>query len=118
MEKKRILICDDEAGIRESYKLILEEVYTLFFASDGIQAIEKFNDESYDLVILDIKIPKMDGLEVLKEIKKINPSAKVIIITGYQSASVAEEAIHSGANNYLVKPFERNQLTGVIQQII
>ena len=108
--KKQILICDDETGIIESYKLILENKYDLTIAEDGFKALEEFKNKSFDLVILDIKLPKKDGIEVLKEMKKIDPKSNILIITGYQSVSLAEEAIHLGANNYLIKPFEKNQL--------
>ncbi|MBN2119866.1 MAG: response regulator [Candidatus Omnitrophica bacterium] len=118
MKNKKILICDDEEGIRESYRLILEDDYSLIFAQDGIKAVEEFKKQAFDLVILDIKIPKKDGLEVLKEIKAIKPGSNVLVITGYQSASIAEETIKLGATNYLPKPFEKNQLRKAIQTII
>lgn len=116
--KKRILICDDEIGIIESYKLILGDEYDLTVTKDGLKAIEEFKNKAFDLVILDIKIPKMDGMEVLKEMKKISPKPNIIIITGYQSVSIAEKAIKLGAANYVVKPFEKNRLLDIIRQAI
>jgi DNA-binding NtrC family response regulator len=114
--KKQILICDDEIGILESYKLILETDYDLTLAKDGLEAIERFKAKAFDLVILDLKLPKKDGMEVLKEIKKINPASNILVITGYQSVSLAEKAINLGASNYLTKPFEKEQLLKTVRE--
>jgi DNA-binding NtrC family response regulator len=114
--KKQILACDDELGIIESYKLILSVEYDLTIAKDGMKALEEFKKKSFDLIILDIKLPKKDGIAVLKEMKKINPQANILVITGYQSVSVAEEALHLGANNYLTKPFEKDQLLKAVHK--
>ena len=69
--KKRILVCDDEEGIRESLKLILENDYDLDFAKNGDEAIQKMKSAPADITLLDIKMPKRDGLETLKELRKI-----------------------------------------------
>jgi len=114
--KKSILVCDDEEGIRESFKLILEKDYELIFASTGDEAIQKIKASPVDMVILDIKMPKKDGLETLKELKKLKPSAKVIIATGYKSVDTAQEAIRLGASDYVVKPFDRKTIAEVVRK--
>lgn len=114
--KKNILVCDDEEGIRESLNLILEKDYNVLFATNGREAIETINSKPVDLVILDIKMPKMDGLETLKELKKANPNTKVIIATGYKSVETAQQAIRLGASNYIVKPFESDQVLKVVKK--
>jgi DNA-binding NtrC family response regulator len=114
--KPKILVCDDEEGIRESLKLILEKDYDVVFAESGDDAIMKMKASPMDMVILDIKMPKKDGLETLKELKKINPPAKVIIATGYKSVETAQEAIRLGAADYVVKPFDREKITKVVQR--
>lgn len=114
--KKKILICDDEEGIRESLKLILEKDYDLVFAQNGTEAINAVRTTPIDITILDIKMPKMDGLETLKELMRINPKSKVIIATGYKSVDIAKEAINIGAIDYIVKPFDRNRITKVVQK--
>ena len=116
MIKKRILICDDEEGIRESLKLILEKDYDLEFAQNGDEAIQKTRLSPADMTILDIKMPKKDGLETLKELKKVSPSSKVIIATGYKSVDIAQEALSLGASDYIVKPFDREKIKRVIQK--
>ena len=108
--KKKILICDDEEGVRESLKLILEDAYDLAFASCGDEAIKKAKAESFDLAILDIKMPKMSGIDALKELKKVSPYLKVIMASGYKSVEAANEAIRNGASDYMVKPFESKEV--------
>lgn len=114
--KKRIMVCDDEEGIRESLKLILEKDYDLTFAQNGDEAIQTMKTSPVDITILDIKMPKKDGLETLKELKKINPSSKVIIATGYKSVDIASEAMSLGASDYVVKPFDRDKIRKVVQK--
>ena len=110
MERKKVLICDDEEGIRESLKLILEDSYDLAFATNGSEAIETAKQVLPDIVILDIKMPKMSGIDALKEIKKALPKAKFVISSGYKSVEVAQEAIKQGASEYIVKPFESEEI--------
>ncbi len=109
-KRKKILVCDDEEGIRESLNLILEKDYDLDFASSGNEAIEKIKNSSYDCLILDIKMPAKDGLETLAEVKKISPETKVIIATGYQSVETASKAVRLGAMDYITKPFESDEV--------
>jgi len=108
--RKPIMVCDDEEGIRESLKLILEKEYDVIFAESGEAAIKKMKASPVGLVILDIKMPRKDGLETLRELKRINPAARVIIATGYKSTDVAEEASRLGATDYVVKPFDRENI--------
>jgi len=116
-EIKKILICDDEVGVRESLNLILEDNYSLSFASSGIEAIEKIKKEKYDAILLDIKMSSIDGLETLGEIRKISPLAKVIIVTGYQSVETASRAIKLGAIDYITKPLESREVKEKIGKI-
>lgn len=113
---KKILVCDDEEGIRESLKLILEKDYEVIFAENGDMAVQKMKSGPPDLVILDIKMPRRDGLDTLREIKKINPSQKVVIATGYRSVDTANEAVKLGATDYIIKPFDRKQVLSVAKK--
>jgi DNA-binding NtrC family response regulator len=108
LNKPVILICDDEEGIRESFKLILEEGYNLKFAINGLEALEMLKSSSFSpsLMLLDIKMPKMHGMEILKQVKKLKPKLPVIIVTGYQSVEMAQEALKNGAADYIPKPFD------------
>ena len=110
MSKRHILIADDEEGIRESLNLILGDHYVLTFAVDGQDALRKLTNGGGDLALLDIKMPKLDGLEVMKRLKAAQIDLPVIVLTAYQSVELAKEAIKLGALDYLPKPFERDQI--------
>lgn len=116
--KKSILICDDEEGIRESLKLILEKDYELSFAINGISAIDAIKKHSYDLIVLDIKMPKISGVETLKEIKKISSCPKIVIATGYKSPEIVHEVAKLGVEDYIVKPFDRSEVQEKIKKIL
>ena|SRR3989338_1949077 len=116
--KKRILICDDEEGIRESLKLILEKDFDLSFAGSGEEAIESAKKTPFDLIILDIKMPRLSGLDIMRELKRLNQNIKVIIVTGYKSVETVQEAVRLGAVDYITKPFERDQILSVARKNI
>ena len=108
---QKILICDDEEGVRESLKLILEDHYELIVADQGEQCLECLkNNKDVALVFLDIKMPKIHGLDVLEAIKKNHPRVKVVMVTGYQSVDTASEATRRGASGYIVKPFKSTEI--------
>lgn len=113
----KVLIVDDEEGIRESLKLILSDHYDLILTENGPQAMECLkNDRDIGLVLLDIKMPKVNGLDALKEIKARRPDLKVVIITGYKSVETASEAASLGASGYIVKPFKSNEILQTVQK--
>ena len=116
--KKQILICDDQVNIRESYKLILEQQYELVFAANGQDVLLYLKENRPDMVIMDIKMPKMDGLTALKEIKKLNQDLPVLIVTGYHSVETATAALQAGAIDYIVKPFEPEQISRSVQKTL
>ena len=113
---KRILICDDEEGIRESLKLILSDHYDLIISQDGPQCLECLhNSKDIGLVLIDIKMPKRNGLEIIKEIKEKYPKQKIIVVTGYRSVETATEAIRLGACGYIVKPFKAEEILATVK---
>ena len=114
----RILVADDEEGIRESLNLILGEEYDLVFAVNGQDTLDKLSEDRFDLVLLDIKMPKLDGLDVMKQLKERNIAAPVLILTAYQSVELAKEAIKLGALDYLPKPFEREQILDAVRGVL
>ena len=116
--KRQLLIVDDEEGIRESFKLILNDLYNLTFASNGIEAMERIRQSRPELVMLDIKMPKINGLELLKEIKKLDRSLPVIIVTGYQSVETAQEALKNGASDYIPKPFDSKDILAAVSRYL
>lgn len=118
MSKPKILICDDSEGLRESLKLILEDDFSLIFASDGVEAVELTKKEAPNLVILDIKMPRLNGIEALKEIKRLRPEQKVLFITGYQHTEATKDAIQLGALDYIIKPFNEKDLKTAVNNIL
>jgi DNA-binding NtrC family response regulator len=118
MNKKRILVCDDEEGVRESLKLILEKDYDIVFATTGEEAVDYVKSNVVDLIVLDIKMPKVNGLEALRSIKSERSDIAVIIATGYQSAEIAEETIKLGACDYITKPFDKENVLKTIKNCL
>lgn len=119
MTPKQILICDDEEGIRESLKLILGDHYPLVITQDGASCLEALkNSQNIGLLLIDIKMPKRNGLDVIKEIKEKYPSLKIIVVTGYRSVETAAEAVRLGACGYIVKPFKTEEILATVKSTI
>ncbi|MBU1097848.1 MAG: sigma-54 dependent transcriptional regulator [Bacteroidetes bacterium] len=115
----KILIVDDEKAIRDSLKLVLdEEGYITSVARDGQEALEKIGSEDYDLIITDIKMPNIDGMELLNKTSKISPNSFFIVMTAYASVKTAVEAMRIGAYDYLIKPIEFDDLLLRIKRLI
>src|ERR687887_521589 len=107
MPKSRILIIDDEAAIRDSLKMTLEyEGYDFIGAATGQEGLALAEREAPDLVLLDIKMPGMDGMDVLSRLRSMNESLPVVMISGHGTTTTAVEAIKKGAVDFLDKPFE------------
>lgn len=103
----KLLIVDDKEQMREVLrKFLTAENYSVEMAADGKDALEKFKREDFDLVLSDIKMPVMEGTELLDEILKINPNALVILMTAFGSIEAAVEAMKKGATDYISKPFQ------------
>jgi DNA-binding NtrC family response regulator len=101
----RVLIVDDEKDFVEMFSLRLKESgETVFTAYSGQECLDKLEQVSIDVVVLDIKMPGMDGLETLKEIKKRHPIVEIILLTGHGTIETAVEGMKQGAYDYLLKP--------------
>ena len=110
-DKARVLIIDDEETILDSCTQVLEKAgYTVKGARDGEEGLNAFNTETYHVVLLDLKLPGSNGIEVLRHIKTENPETPVIIMTGYASVESAVEAMKLGAFDYMAKPFSPKEL--------
>ena len=111
MEKLKILVVDDEAVVREGVRRILEgDRYSVESCASGRAALDLMQEKDFDMVITDLKMPGMGGLEVLKTIKILQPEIPVIIITGYSTVDTAVDAMKNGAIDYISKPFTPEQL--------
>lgn len=116
--KQRILLVDDEAGIRASLKVTLEPIYDVVCASDANQALGRFRRESPSLVLLDIILPGMDGLALLKTMRTEDPSIPVIMLTGTKTVKTAVDAMKLGAADYVTKPFDVDELRLIIAKAL
>jgi len=116
-EQARILVIDDEESIRKSLAAVLEEKgYLVDTAENGKEAIEKSKTRPYNLALVDIRLPDMDGVQLLTAIKETIPKTIKIIITGYPSLENAIEAVNKGADAYIIKPFDMNKLLDMIKE--
>lgn len=115
---KRIMIVDDAIFMRMKLKDILEKngYEVVAEAQNGADAIEKYRAERPDIVTMDITMPEMDGIEALRGIKRIDPSAKVIMCSAMGQQAMVMEAIQSGALDFIVKPFETDRVIDSIQK--
>jgi DNA-binding NtrC family response regulator len=117
MNKKKVLVIDDEEVIRDLLKKVLyKEGYDIYTAANGISALEKIKTTDYDMLLLDLKMPKMGGMELLAKIKKLNKNPIIIIVTGYGTINTAKEAIKLGYFDYIIKPFNVDDIIIVIKK--
>jgi DNA-binding NtrC family response regulator len=115
MSKGRILVVDDEDIVRTSCSRTLSpEGYDVRLAKNGVEGLKIANEERFDLVLTDLKMPDMDGIEVLRIIKEKWPETEVIIVTGYQTVDTAVKAIKLGAYDYIEKPFTPDALISAV----
>ncbi|NVN99351.1 MAG: sigma-54-dependent Fis family transcriptional regulator [Geobacteraceae bacterium] len=119
MESSKILVIDDEAVIRDAMKLILErEAYAVETCHSGYRAIELLQQRAFDLIITDLKMPGMSGIELLKSVRTLQPHTPVILITGYASVDTAVEAMKNGASDYISKPFAPDMLLEKVSSVL
>lgn len=113
---EKILICEDEKEVRDLLKgVLLKHKYKVDIAADGKEAIDKTKKIQPDLVLLDIRMPKIDGLEVAKRIRKFNPAVKIIFLTGYQSPELTKEAAKYDIFDYIVKSSSVKDTLKIVQ---
>ena len=116
----KILLVDDAAFMRMMVKdTLTKNGYTdLYEAADGIQAIAQYNEVKPDLVIMDITMPNMDGLEALKEIRKQDPNANVVMCSAMGQEAMVIDAIKSGAKDFIVKPFKPDRILKTVSTLL
>ncbi|MBI5837299.1 MAG: response regulator [Candidatus Eisenbacteria bacterium] len=117
--REKILIVDDEKGVLDVFlDFFGEEGYEVHSASDGPQAMDRIRDEEYDLILTDINLPGASGLDVVRAAKRRNPETGVLVITGHASLNVAIEAMHSGASDFIMKPFDLLAVSQVAERTL
>jgi two-component system chemotaxis response regulator CheY len=117
---KNILICDDAAFMRMMIKDILtKNGYNIAGeAENGVKAVEKYNELKPDLVLMDITMPEMDGIEALKKIKAADAGASVIMCSAMGQQAMVIESIQSGAKDFIVKPFQADRVIEAVQKVV
>lgn len=115
MSKGKILVVDDEDIVRTSCsRTLVPEGYEVSLARNGAEGLKMAGEDRFDLVLTDLKMPDMDGIEVLRSIKEKWPETEVIIVTGYQTVDSAVKAIKLGAYDYIEKPFTPDALISAV----
>ena len=119
LKKPRILVVDDEEiAIRSMERILNKEGYAVVTANNGVEALEKLETSAFDVVMTDLKMEKVTGMDVLEKTKSKYPDAEVIMITGYASVDTAVEAIRRGAVNYIEKPIKFDEVRSVVKQAL
>jgi len=118
MNNSTILIVDDERGVRQSFNMVLKEHYRLLFAENGVTALDIFKQKHVDLVLLDILLPDLDGLVLLKELKESEPQTEIVMVSALKEISSAVRAMKLGAFDYITKPFEVDELLSVVKRAL
>jgi ATP-dependent Lon protease len=119
LQAARILVVDDEEIARTNMEYILrKDGYQVASAASGMEALEKFETQEFDLVLTDLKMEKMDGLQLLKSVKQISPATELVMITGYATVSTAVDALRQGAAHYLSKPINLDDLRATVKEMV
>ena len=119
MNPARILVVDDEAIARENLAYILgKDGHEVTAVASGEEALKHLEQTEFDLVLTDLRLPKVDGLEILQRTKELSPATEVIVITGYATVATAVEAMQKGAYHYLAKPYQHNEVRLLVQKAL
>ena len=115
----KVLVVDDAAFMRVRAAKVLEDAgHEVTQAENGLEAVKKYTDLRPDAVLMDITMPEMDGLAALKEIKKIDPAARVAMVTAMGQQAIVMEALKAGAKDFVLKPFQPDRVLGALQKIL
>ena len=114
MNYKLLLVDDEKTMVKYLSKRLIKKGFEISSAYNGLDALEQLRTADFDVVLLDVLMPGMNGIDTLKEIKKIKPRTEVIMLTGHASVEVGIEGMKAGAFNYIMKPFDPNELVAEI----
>ena len=115
-QKRAIMIVDDELSVRESLRMIFMSNYQVHTAVDGEEALQSIQKQKIDLVALDLRMPGLSGMDVLRRIKKNDPDIEVIVITAHGTVEDAKEAVRYGAGDFITKPFNVSDLVNSVNK--
>jgi len=114
--KENILVIDDELAPRQSALMVLKDEYNVSTAAGAYEGLEYMSQNPVDLVLMDVRMPEMDGITALQEIKKRHSETEVILLTAYANLDTARDAIICGAFDYLIKPFDKDELLLLVKK--
>jgi two-component system, chemotaxis family, chemotaxis protein CheY len=115
----KILVVDDAAFMRmRASKLLSEEGYEIVEAGNGVEALKIYQEEKPDGVLMDITMPEMDGLTALKEIRKLDPAARIAMVTAMGQQAIILEALKAGARDFVIKPFEKERVVDAVAKLL
>jgi putative two-component system response regulator len=117
-QQNSVLVVDDELGPRESLRMILKPLFEVKTASNGQEALQCLQQIKIDLITLDLKMPGISGMDVLREIKKMNLDVPVIIITAFGTLPNAHEAIRHGAIDFISKPYNATDILSIVRRTV
>jgi len=117
-QKASVLVVDDELGPRESLRMILKPLYDVRTAANGQEALDCIQKEKVDLITLDIKMPGLSGIDVLRELRKLGSDAAVVIVTGYGTLTNVHDAIRYGAVDFVSKPFNVPDIVAIVNKSV
>ncbi len=112
----KVLVIDDELGPRESLRILLKNEFQVFTVADVAAGLRLLQEQHPDVILLDIRMPGMNGIDGLTEIRKLDTDVAVLLLTGYGALETAQEAIRRGANDYLKKPFDAHEMLATVRQ--
>jgi two-component system response regulator AtoC len=116
--KSTILVVDDENGVRQSFNLVLKDEYNVLLAGTGAETIDIFTKTNIDLILLDIRLPDIDGVDLLGKLKEIDPNTEIIMVTAVKEIATAVKAIKLGAYEYVSKPFLVDEVLALINRAL
>ena len=117
-KKDTILVVDDENGVRQSFNMVLKDDYHVLLAGTGQEALDIFKKNSVDLILLDILLPDINGLELLEKLVETDPNTEIIMVTAVNEVQTAVQAIKLGAYEYIIKPFVVDDVLTVIRRAL
>ena len=117
-KRATILVVDDENGVRQSFNMVLKDGYDVLMAANGKEAIDIFTKNAIDLILLDIRLPDIDGLDLLGKLKEIDPNTEIIMVTAVKEIQTAVKAIKLGAYEYVIKPFVVDDVLTLISRAL
>ena len=117
MKPLSVLVIDDESVICDACELVLSEKgHAVAMSNTGMDGLNAIRQGTYDIVLLEMKLPDIDGMKILKTVQQEKPGLRIIVMTGYSSISNAVDAIKQGADNYLAKPFTEDELIEAVEK--